>query len=73
MSAELQAAVDEAAADGARMVVAWMTDREARRPLPADWVRRHAQRFPGGNLHFDMHDVRRDGPRGWQDGRTAPT
>ncbi|MER6011519.1 hypothetical protein [Streptomyces bluensis] len=59
--AEHQAALDEATVGGARIVAVQMADREARRALLADWVRRHAVQFPGGQLYFDMHDVRRDG------------
>ncbi|MER6086765.1 hypothetical protein [Streptomyces bluensis] len=59
--AEHQAALDEATVGGARIVAVQMADREARRALLADWVRRHAGQFPGGQLYFDMADVRRDG------------
>lgn len=54
------AALDEAAA-GASIVAVQLSDREARRALLADWVHRHVAEFPGGQLYFDMDDVRRDG------------
>ncbi|GGZ92977.1 hypothetical protein [Streptomyces bluensis] len=59
--AEHQAALDQATVAGAQIVAVQMADREARRALLADWVRRHAAQFPDGQLYFDMHDVRRDG------------
>ncbi|MEU6353114.1 hypothetical protein ABZ896_27950 [Streptomyces sp. NPDC047072] len=50
----------EKAAAGASVVALEMADREARRALLADWVSRHAPEFPGGQLYFDMDEVRRD-------------
>lgn len=59
--AEHQAALDEATAGVARIVAVQMADREARRAVLADWVRRHAAQFPDGQLYFDMRDVHRNG------------